>query len=96
MIAVLARREVRDVGKKLAEERGKPFYQPENGERISGVYRQQVEMVSGKYALVETGRHFVLVPWRPLIEKELGRRVTGLVRGDGVSWKLGRQRGLEI
>jgi hypothetical protein len=42
MLAVLARREVRDVGKKLAQERGKPFYQPENGERISGVYRQRL------------------------------------------------------
>jgi type IV secretory pathway VirD2 relaxase len=96
MLAVLARREVRDVGRKLAQERGKPFYQPENGERISGVYRQPVEMVSGKYALVETGRHFVLVPWRALIEKELGRQVTGLIRGDGISWELGRQRGLGI
>ena len=55
-----------------------------------------VEMVSGKYALVETGRHFVLVPWRALIEKELGRQVTGLIRGDGISWELGRQRGLGI
>jgi hypothetical protein len=61
MLAVLARREVRDVGKKVAQERGKSFYQPQNDERISGVYRQPVEMGSGKYALVETGRHFVLV-----------------------------------
>jgi hypothetical protein len=96
MLAVLARREVRDVGKKLAQECGKPFYERESGERISGVYRQPVEMVSGKYALVETGRHFVLVPWRTLIEKELGRQVTGLVRGDGISWELRRQRGLGI
>ncbi len=40
--------------------------------------------------------HFMLVPWRALIEKEIGREVGGLIRGDGISWELGRQRGLGI
>jgi hypothetical protein len=31
-----------------------------------------------------------------VIERELGRQVSGLVRGDGISWELGRQRGLGI
>jgi type IV secretory pathway VirD2 relaxase len=96
MLAALARREVRDVGKRIAQERGIPFYEPVNGERIGGVYRQPVEMASGKYAMIETGRHFMLVPWRALIEKELGREVGGLIRGDGISWELGRQRGIGI
>jgi hypothetical protein len=55
-----------------------------------------VQLVSGKYALVENAREFTLVPWRPVIEKELGRMVTSLVRGDGVSWQLGRAMGLGI
>jgi hypothetical protein len=31
-----------------------------------------------------------------VIERELGRQVSGLVRGDGISWELDRQRGLGI
>ncbi|WP_371135742.1 DUF3363 domain-containing protein [Reyranella sp.] len=59
-------------------------------------YRQSVQLVSSKYALVERSREFTLVPWRPVIEKQLGRQVSALVRGDGVSWEFGRKRGLGI
>jgi len=45
---------------------------------------------------VERSREFTLVPWRPVIEKQLGRQVSALVRGDGVSWEFGRKRGLGI
>jgi type IV secretory pathway VirD2 relaxase len=96
MLSTLARREVEEAGKKLARERGLPFRMAENGERISGTYRQSVQLVSGKYALVERSREFTLVPWRPVIEKALGRQVAGLVRGDGISWEFGRKRGLSI
>ena len=55
-----------------------------------------MELVSGKYVLVENAREFTLVPWRPVIEKELGHTVSGLMRGDGISWEIGRSRGLGI
>lgn len=96
MLATLTRREVQQAGERLARERGLSFYIPENGERIDGIYRQSVQLVSGKYALVERSREFTLVPWRPVIEKALGREVSGLVRGDGISWQLGRKRGPSI
>ena len=96
MLAILTRREVEDAGRKLARERGMSFRMAESGERIDGVYRQSVRLVSGRYALVEHSREFTLVPWRPVIEKALGRQVSGLVRGNGVSWELGRKRGLGI
>ncbi|WP_449264751.1 DUF3363 domain-containing protein, partial [Escherichia coli] len=38
---------------------------------------------------------FTLVPWRPIIDRQLGREVMGIVQGGSVSWQLGRQRGLE-
>ena len=56
-----------------------------SGERITGTYRESVQFVSGKYALVEKSREFTLVPWRPVIEKELGRSVSGLASADGIS-----------
>ena len=96
MLATLAQREVQEAGKNLARQRGMEFRIVESGERISGIYRQSVQLVSGKYALVERSREFTLVPWRPVIEKALGRQVTGLVRGSGISWELGRKRGLGI
>ncbi|NIA72323.1 DUF3363 domain-containing protein [Pelagibius litoralis] len=65
----------------------------ESGERISGTSVSPCSWSSGKYALVERSREFTLVPWRPVIEKALGRQVSGLVRGSGIFWDLGRKRG---
>jgi hypothetical protein len=36
------------------------------------------------------------VPWRAVIEKDIGREVIGIMRGTDVSWQLGRMRGLGI
>ena len=96
VLATLTRRELQQEGEKLGRERGLSFYMPADGERISGTYRGSVQLVSGKYAVVEKSREFTLVPWRPVIEKELGRTVSGLMQGGGISWEVGRKRGLGI
>lgn len=96
LLSTLARREVAGKGEELARERGTSFHMAEHGEHITGRYKGAVELVSGKYALVERARDFTLVPWRPVIEKELGRTVSGIMHGDGISWQLGRTRGLGI
>jgi type IV secretory pathway VirD2 relaxase len=94
LLATLTRREVADKGSDLVRQHGGTFHAAEDGERITGRYTGAVELVSGKYALIEThSREFTLVPWRPVIEHELGRTVSGVMAGDGISWELGRQRG---
>lgn len=35
---------------------------------------------SGKFALVENSHEFTLVPWRPVIDRQLGSKVTGMCR----------------
>lgn len=55
-----------------------------------------MQLASGKYALIENSRAFTLVPWRPVIEHELGKEVAGLVRGNDISWEFGRKRSLGI
>jgi hypothetical protein len=46
--------------------------------------------------MVERSHEFTLVPWRPLIDHQLGREVTGVVQGGSVSWQLGQRRGLGL
>jgi type IV secretory pathway VirD2 relaxase len=96
VLSTLARRELQQAGENLARERGLSFYTPASGERITGTYRESVQLVSGKYAMVEKSREFTLVPWRPVIEKEMGRSVSGLVQDSGISWEVGRKRGPSI
>ena len=96
LLGTLARREVAEKGNALAQETGRSFHMPEDGERIEGRYKGAVALVSGKYALIERSRDFTLVPWRPVIEHELGRSVSAIVRGNGISWEIGRSRGISI
>jgi hypothetical protein len=46
--------------------------------------------------MLDDGPGFSLLPWRPVIEKRLGRTISGVVRGDHITWQLRRQRGLSI
>jgi hypothetical protein len=55
-----------------------------------------VQLASGRYALVENAQEFTLVPWRQVIERSLGREVVGLVTDGGISWQIGRDRGLGV
>ena len=48
MLATLVGGEVEEAGKKLARQHGLYFHIAESGERISGLYRQSVQLVSGK------------------------------------------------
>lgn len=93
LLAVLRRRELARVAARLSAELGLAYAEPLQGERVQGVYRRRVDLASGRYALVEKSREFTLVPWRPVLERNLGKQIAGIVRGDAISWTLGRKRG---
>ncbi|SIT46238.1 hypothetical protein BN2476_500121 [Paraburkholderia piptadeniae] len=39
---------------------------------------------------------FSLVPWKPVIEQQSGRQIAATVSGGGVSWEIGRRRGMSV
>jgi len=97
LLAVLQRRELLKVGGRMSEELGLHFFEAKSGDRIDGVLRRRVDLTSGRFALVEKSREFTLVPWRPSLDRQIGKTVGGVIRGNGVSWQIARQRaGLTI
>lgn len=93
MDAKLRQRELRAVAAQVSKELGLAFDQPVAGEQISGICRRRVDTSSGSYAMVERSREFSLVPWRPELERAIGREITGRIRSSGgISWTLGRER----
>ncbi|HEX6958292.1 MAG TPA: DUF3363 domain-containing protein [Ferrovibrio sp.] len=54
--------------------------------------RTRCDLASGRFAVIEKGREFTLAPWRPVLECSLGKQVSGIARGETISWTLGRQR----
>ncbi|WP_374544377.1 relaxase/mobilization nuclease domain-containing protein [Rhodoblastus sp.] len=96
LIATLQEREVARTGEELAAKKSLPFRMAADGETVTGAFTGTAQLSSGKFAIVEKSHEFTLVPWRPVIDRQLGREVMGVVQGGSVSWQLGRQRGLAI
>jgi Protein of unknown function (DUF3363) len=93
ILAVLQQRELRQVGSQLEAEIGKTYVDPIPGVRVDGVYRRAVDLASGRFALIEKSREFTLVPWRPVLERHIGRAVSGVPHGDDFDWTIGPGRG---
>ena len=97
LIDTLRRREVEALGEKFAAETSRPFNPSATGEYVAETYRQRFALASGRFAMIDDGLGFQLVPWSPSLEKQLGRHVSGVARGDGgIDWSFGRNRGLGI
>ncbi|MGZ2432664.1 type IV secretory pathway VirD2 relaxase [Rhizobium redzepovicii] len=96
LLATLQAREIERIGGAMAATKNLQFRAATDGETVSGKFTGTVQLSSGKFAVVEQSHEFTLVPWRPVIDRQLGREVTGVVQGGSVSWRLGRQRGLAM
>jgi hypothetical protein len=97
LTGALRRREVEALGEKLAADTGQRFNRAVTGEYVAGSYRQRFALASVRFALIDDGLGFELVPWTPSLEKQLGRHVSGVARADsGIDWGFGRNRGLSL
>lgn len=92
LLAVLQRRELQRAAAALSNELGLAFVESAPGARIEGTLGRRIDLVSGRFATVERARDFTLVPWRPVLEQQLGKPVAGLMRESGISWTIGRGR----
>ncbi|MER8716601.1 relaxase/mobilization nuclease RlxS [Mesorhizobium sp. M1295] len=92
MLSILRQRELNRVAGQLSDELGLPYSEAQSGGRIEGTLRRSVELAGGKYAVIEKSREFTLVPWRPVLDRHIGKEVSGVMGGEGISWTIGRQR----
>ena len=93
LLATLRNRELARTAQDIAADTGLEHRPVADGQRVSGIYRRSVMLASGRYAMLDDGMGFSLVPWKPVIEQRLGQQLAATVRGGGVSWEVGRQRG---
>ena len=97
LLDTLRRREIDQVASKLSAETGLSYQPLADGEHIAGVYRQRVVLSSGRFAMIDDGLGFQLVPWRPALERHINEHVAGVVLPGGrVDWSLGRKRSLSL
>jgi type IV secretory pathway VirD2 relaxase len=96
LLATLRRRELDDTAAKLTAKHGLAHQPVVEGQPVSGIYRQRLILASGRFAMIDDGLGFQLVPWRPALEQHLGQEVRGIASANGIEWSFGRKRGLGI
>jgi len=95
LLDTLRRRELDAAAARLSSQSGLPYHPSREGEAVNGVYRQRLDLASGRFAMLDNGLGFELVPWKPALERQLGQQVQGVMMpGGGIDWSLGRKRGL--
>ncbi|QOF70760.1 DUF3363 domain-containing protein [Aminobacter sp. SR38] len=95
LLATLRRRELEAVGEKLSAETGLPHVKTQAGHRVAGVVRQRLALSSGRFAMIDSGLGFQLVPWSRDLDRNLGKRVAGITKvSGGIELSVGRKRDL--
>lgn len=94
LLSTLRNREIAQAAEGIAIATGLEHRPIADGQRVVGIYRRSLMLVSGRYALLDHGKEFSLVPWRPVIEQRLGQQIAATVHGNGVAWDFRKQRGL--
>lgn len=97
LIDTLRDHEVNALGARLADETRLPFTKASEGDQVAGIYRQRFSLASGRFAVIDEGLGFQLVPWSPSVERQLGKHISGLAcGGGGVDWTFGKKRALGL
>jgi hypothetical protein len=97
LVATLEHQEVERVGQEMAKARGLTFQPAKAGEYVRGTLAGSTNLASGRYAMIDDGLGFSLVPWQPVLDQRIGRHIAGVMRGDGgIEWSFGRKLGLGL
>lgn len=97
LVATLERQEVTRVGKEMAAARGLTFTPGQLGDHVGGTLLGSTNLASGRFAMLDDGIGFQLVPWQPMLDNRVGQHISGLVQNSGgIDWSFGRKRGLGV
>ena len=94
LLETLRDRELQTTARRLEQTSGLAHQPLAEDGAVAGVYRQRLNLASGRFAMIDSGLGFSLVPWRPEMERHLGREMSGLRQAaGGIAWNFGPKRG---
>lgn len=96
LLGTLRGRDLEAAGQALAQQTGQTYCAVLDGQQVSGIYRGNLQLSSGRFAMLSDGMNFYLVPWRPVVEQRLGQNVSAAVRGPSAVWNFGKNRGIAV
>ena len=77
LLETLRTRELEATATRLAAETGLPALEVPAGAPVSGILKRRTTLASGRFAMIENGLGFRLVPWSPALARRIGQEVSG-------------------
>jgi hypothetical protein len=77
LLDTLRQRDLDAAKARIAADTGLPYLSVEDDETVAGVYRQRLDLASGRFAMIDDGLGFSLVPWTPSLNGTVGHRSNG-------------------
>ena len=97
LLETLRQAEIAESAKTITQQTGLELRPSGPGEHVTGVYRQRLNLASGRFAMIDNGLGFQLVPWQPVLERKLGQAVSGSMNQRGsVDWSFARSRTISL
>ena len=97
LVQRLQAREIDRVGHAMAAERGRDWIPVKAGSRFGGELVGSTQLPSGRFAMIDSGLGFSLVPWNDALGRRIGQQIGGVgLPSGGVEWTFGRKRGLGL
>jgi len=97
LLNTLRQREVEAVAARVAAETGKAWRPAREGDSVFGVFARRLDLASGRFAMIDDGLGFQLVPWKPAMERQRGLAVAGSIApGGGLELTPARKRGVSL
>jgi hypothetical protein len=97
LIQRLEAADIERTGRALAAEHGRTWQPTVPGNYVTGTLVGSAQLSSGRFAMIDDGLGFSLVPWQPVLEQHIGRHISGIAMpGGGVDWSFTRSRGLGL
>jgi type IV secretory pathway VirD2 relaxase len=94
LLATLRKQELARIAENIAGAEQIAAGTAKPGDTVQGVYQRRIDLASGRFAMVDDGLGFQLVPWTRALDERLGQTVKGtMTPGGWVDWAIGRKRG---
>jgi len=86
----LIKRELNKIAAGISDQTGKQYLAMKDKGEVSGTYIRKLNLRSGRYAVLEKSKGFILVPWRPVMDRAKGKSISGMISRGKINWEIGR------
>jgi type IV secretory pathway VirD2 relaxase len=97
LLETLRERELSAAAARITADTGKVWRPVQAGDAVAGAFTRRLDLASGRFAMIDDGLGFQLVPWKVSLERLRSLTIAGAIAPDGgLDTSPARKRGLAL